>query len=53
VVENWATVHLIRNTLEYVGWKDRKALATELKGVYRAENAEAAWAALEDFSHGP
>jgi transposase-like protein len=36
VVENWATVHLIRNTLEYVGWKDRKALATELKGVYRA-----------------
>jgi len=35
-------VHLIRNSLEYVGWKDRKAVAAELKTIYRAETAEAA-----------
>ena len=46
-------VHLIRNSLEYVSWKDRKGLAAELKAIYRAETAEAALAALEDFSQGP
>jgi putative transposase len=46
-------VHLIRNSLEYTGWKDRKALAAELKTIYRAETAQAAWAALEAFSQGP
>ena len=46
-------VHLIRNSLEYVGWKDRKAVATELKTIYRAETADKAKAALEAFSQGP
>ena len=46
-------VHLIRNSLEYASWKDRKALAAELKTIYRAETAEAAWEALEAFSRGP
>ena len=46
-------VHLIRNSLEYTGWKDRKAVAAELKTIYRAETAEKAWAALEAFSQGP
>jgi transposase-like protein len=46
-------VHLIRNSLEYTGWKDRKAVVAELKTIYRAETAEAAWAALEAFSQGP
>jgi putative transposase len=46
-------VHLIRNSLEYVGWKDRKAVAAELKTIYRAETAEAALAALDAFSQGP
>ena len=45
-------VHLIRNSLEYVSWKDRKGLAAELKTIYRAETASAAFAALEDFSQG-
>lgn len=46
-------VHMIRNSLEYTGWKDRKALAAELKTIYRAETAEKARAALEAFSQGP
>src|SRR6476619_8326524 len=46
-------VHLIRNSLEYVSWKDRKGLAAELKTIYRAESAEAALACLEGFSQGP
>ena len=29
-------VHMIRNSLNYVGWKERKAVAADLKEVYRA-----------------
>lgn len=46
-------VHLIRNSLNYVAWKDRKALATALKSIYQATNAEAAEAALAAFDEGP
>lgn len=46
-------VHLIRNSLEYASWKDRKALVAELKTIYQAATAEAAWAALQAFSRGP
>jgi len=46
-------VHLIRNSLSYVAWKDRKALAAELKPVYQAADAEAAEAALAAFEEGP
>ena len=45
-------VHLIRNSLEYTGWKDRKAVVAELKTIYRAATAEKAFAALEAFSEG-
>ena len=45
-------VHLIRTSLNYVGWKDRKALAAELKAIYQAVNAEAAEAALTEFEQG-
>ena len=45
-------VHLIRNSLNYVAWKDRKALAAQLKPVYEAVNAEAADAALTAFEQG-
>lgn len=45
-------VHLIRTSLNYVGWKDRKALATELKAIYQAANADSAEAALSDFEQG-
>ena len=42
-------VHLIRTSLNYVGWKDRKALAADLKSVYQAANADAAETALTKF----
>jgi transposase-like protein len=39
-------VHLIRNSLDYATWKDRKALAAALRPIYAAPSAEAALAAL-------
>lgn len=46
-------VHLIRNSLEPVNWKDRKALMPALKAIYQAPTAEAAEVALEAFEMGP
>ena len=46
-------VHLIRNSLDFCSWKDRKPIAQELKTIYRAENAQAASAALQEFEDGP
>lgn len=43
-------VHLIRNCLRYVPWKDSKAVAADLKMIYRAATVEEAEQALEDFS---
>jgi putative transposase len=45
-------VHLIRNSLDYASWKDRKALAQALKPIYTAVNAEAAEAELAAFESG-
>ena len=45
-------VHLIRNSMGFASWKDRKAIAQSLRSVYRAENAEAGLAALEAFEEG-
>lgn len=42
-------VHLIRASLNYVSWKERKAVAADLKPIYRAVTAEAAAQALEQF----
>jgi transposase-like protein len=46
-------VHLIRNSLAYASWKDRKALAQALKPIYSAVNAESAEAELAAFECGP
>ncbi|MGM9516966.1 IS256 family transposase [Roseateles sp. DB2] len=46
-------VHLIRNSLDFASWKDRKALAAALKPVYTAASAEAAQAELDAFETGP
>jgi putative transposase len=45
-------VHLIRNSLDYASWKDRKGLAQALKAIYTAPTAEAAQAELEAFAQG-
>ena len=45
-------VHLIRNSLDYATWKDRKALAAALRPIYAAPSAEAALAALDAFEDG-
>ncbi len=46
-------VHLLRNSLDYASWKDRKKLAAALRPIYTAVSAEAAEAALRDFAAGP
>ena len=45
-------VHLIRNSLDYASWKDRKMLAKALRPIYAAASAEAAAAALDGFADG-
>ncbi|MBT2303998.1 IS256 family transposase [Variovorax paradoxus] len=46
-------VHLIRNSLDYASWKDRKLLAAAIKPIYTAASAEAAEAELDAFAQGP
>src|SRR5882724_8146352 len=46
-------VHLIRNNLDYVGWKERKRLAAAIRPIYTAASAEAAEAELDGFEAGP
>src|SRR3954453_14105270 len=45
-------VHLIRGSLDFVSYKDRKAVASALREVYRAKNADAGAAVLEAFAAG-
>ena len=46
-------VHLIRNSLDYVGWKERKTLAKAIRPIYTAVSAEAAEVELASFEAGP
>lgn len=46
-------VHLIRNSLDFASWKERKLLAAALKPIYTAPSAEAAAAELDAFEAGP
>ena len=43
-------VHLIRSSLRYVSWKERRGVARDLKAIYRAPTLEAAEEELEAFS---
>jgi transposase-like protein len=43
-------VHLVRNSLSYVSYKDRKAVAADLKLVYAAATESEAEQALVDFA---
>lgn len=44
-------VHQIRSSLKFVSWKDRKAIAKNLKSVYSAHNEEDAGLALAEFDN--
>ncbi len=46
-------VHLIRHSMNFAAWKDRKHVAVALKAIYRAKDADAAAAALDEFEAGP
>ena len=46
-------VHLIRNSLDFASWKDRKALAAAINPIYTAPSAEAALAEVDAFVQGP
>jgi putative transposase len=43
-------VHMVRNSLRYVSWNHRKALARDLRSVYGATTREAAEEALEKLA---
>src|SRR5947207_9353770 len=46
-------VHLMRNSLDFANWRERKPLAAALRPIYTAASADAALLVLDDFEHGP
>ena len=46
-------VHLIRYSLTFVSWKDRKLVVPALRAIYRAKDAEAGLKGLDAFEAGP
>jgi len=42
-------IHMVRHSLRYVSWKERKAVAADLRTIYTASTVEAAEQALEAF----
>ncbi len=45
-------VHLIRYSMQFASWKERKAIAKALKPIYQAETAELAGERLAEFDAG-
>ena len=43
-------VHMIRNSVRYVSWKDRKKITADLKNIYRAATAEEGKKQLDVFA---
>jgi transposase-like protein len=43
-------VHMVRNSVKYVPWKDYKPVTADLKRIYQATTEEAALLALEQFA---
>ncbi|HAU8253731.1 TPA: IS256 family transposase [Vibrio vulnificus] len=43
-------VHMVRNSVKYVPWKDYKAVTTDLKKIYQSATEDEALLALEQFS---
>lgn len=45
--------HVIRKSLDYASWKDRRELAAAIRPIYTAPSAEAPHAQLDAFADGP
>jgi putative transposase len=43
-------VHMVRHTLNYVSWKQKREVAADLRSIYTAPTAEAAELALDEFA---
>ena len=43
-------VHMVRNSMKFVPWKDYKAIAADLKAIYQATTEEKALQSLDQFS---
>jgi putative transposase len=41
---------MVRNSLKYVSWKERKTVARDLRAIYTSATAEAGYQALEAFA---
>ena len=46
-------VHLIRYSMQFASWKERKVMAKSLRPIYQAETVETARARLEEFAQSP
>ena len=46
-------VHLIRYSMQFASWKERKAIAKALRPIYSASSADTAAGALDEFEQGP
>src|SRR3954463_4196551 len=46
-------VHLIRFSMHFATWKERRLIGAALRPIYQAESAAAAQARLEEFDRGP
>jgi putative transposase len=46
-------VHLIRYSMRFASWKERKPIAKALKPIYQARDAQAAQLQLQQFIEGP
>src|SRR3982074_3085186 len=46
-------VHLLRYSMHFAAWKERRPVAAALKPIYQAESAATARERLEDFDRGP
>ncbi len=43
-------VHMVRNSLRYVSWKDYRAVTADLKQIYKSATEQEARTALDDFA---
>jgi transposase-like protein len=49
-VNQTCVVHLVRQSLRYLSWKERKSFAGELRRIYTAPDADAARAVLDELT---